>query len=195
MRMTPFIGIGTGRCGTTSLGHLIAACGPQTIHDKKGYLLSWVHSKSDRRALWKIVSYLRAGGGAISHSYLTHVETFRKRIPGLKVIHIGRPKNEVIRSMLRLRRFNGCPKYRTPFTERWKHETRHLFPRYKMAPVTELLSRYYDEYHERASQIKDMYNMEMAELNDDRRLRKLFDWLEISSGDQVFLRRRQWNKT
>lgn len=98
------LGIGTGRCGTTSLAHLLDGCRGCKVYHEMGApaaALSWDFDSEAAQS--KLEQLRRLKGivtGDVAFYYLNYVPFFFECLEDLRIIHIYRGKSEVIRSFM-----------------------------------------------------------------------------------------------
>jgi len=99
----PFVGIGTGRCGTVSLSRIIGACRHVCCTHER-FVTNWYTPKESR--LIKLKNFLLESyesgelHGEIQPHLLPHVPLLRKWIPELRIICLHRPCEEVVALMM-----------------------------------------------------------------------------------------------
>lgn len=141
---TPLVfGLGTGRCGTLSLAHLLGVS-----HEMQ--LLPWEPEPKLLDALWPRV--VRAGGD-VSLSWLGYVPEILARDPEARFVCLQRERAATVRSWLR--QLRGRDQFFMPMT--WKDavtgeaHVRNVFPALD-GPIPEAVDRYYTLYYERAAE-------------------------------------------
>ena len=103
---TPFVGVGTGRCGTHSLCHILNAC-ENVVVGHEGYHLYWYRTNEE---VGRLVRFLRDGKrenvlrGNIGQANLPHIAELRSSIKDLPVVCMHRDKDATVESFVR---YNG----------------------------------------------------------------------------------------
>ncbi len=193
------VGMGAGRCGTTSLAWLLSLQ-PSTVasHESRP-LLPWdtARSPQDVRTRFRALADrypLVARVGDVASFYLPYVDEILAAFSDTRVICLRRDREETVESFLQWLS-------RTRNTERvnhWSAERDGLttdeydicFPKYSSIDLPTALRRYWDDYYTRAA---DLARQEperfrifdvSATLNDPRHLSELLSWLEIPPDQQ-----------
>ena len=145
-------GLGTGRCGTTSLAHLIDLQ-PDAIgtHELRGPRIAWQNGEEEvERVLDALAAELAAGAtlaGEIGFYYLPYVARIRARFPDARFVVLQRERAATVESFLEKtadKTNHWAPSPRFGRLKRWNH----CFPTYD-AKLTrrEAVGRYWDEYY------------------------------------------------
>ncbi|NKC11942.1 MAG: hypothetical protein GKR94_06990 [Gammaproteobacteria bacterium] len=157
MRLPVILGIGTGRCGTLSLATLLNAQeGAAVTHERFSYELKWEATESTRQA--RVRDIIKSSGegmiGDVHSAWLPYVEHALAASQDVKIICLRRARAAVIQSFL---------DWLDP-VEHWTpaKETKSLwsdcFPTYPdLHDRREALSRYWDAYYVRVSQLMRHY--------------------------------------
>jgi hypothetical protein len=169
------IGLGTGRCGTTSLSELLSLQDDSDVtHETNGknqFLVNWLKNEED---LTKIINFIddkkKSFKGDVAFWYLPYVESLIEVYPGVKFVVIQRNKEEVINSYLnwvKNPRNHWSSNPDDSFTKcRWDK----CYPKF-IGNKREALEKYIDYYKlevERLSQLyKDKFKIiDINDLND-----------------------------
>lgn len=217
--MIPFIGIGTGRCGTKSLAEILDFCsGTQVLHE--GWLTPWY--TKDMAELNKMIQWLQAGKvvgsirGSVALCYLPHIPYLRKKIPELKVVHIWRDHDAVVNSFMRM---HGGISRILPETKQKaaQNANRHvnanpnfhrlagspaIFPKIKVPKDIQgkslraqaSYSLYWHYYFDEVRKLEDYYELSVKDLNNNGELHKLCDYLGIKKEQRRFPKNRRYNR-
>jgi hypothetical protein len=189
------IGIGTGRCGTMSLALLLGGGRDCTVsHEKNARTeaLPWEFDPERARAkLEKLVGLPGVLSGDVALYYLNYVEFFLERVPDLRVVHIYREKESVVRSFLE----------KTAGRNHWMPNDPaarpdpvwdKCFPKYPdAASKAEAVARYYDEYILAVARLMTKWadrilSCNVAHLNNVHQQSLLFDFLEVPEASRRF---------
>lgn len=191
--MLNFIGIGTGRSGTSSLAHIVAACA-NTCVSHEGYPSDWYKVGPN---IGKLVLKMRHNKsevlGEVSCNLLPHIQHLRGPIPDLRVVCLHRNKSDVVKSFMA----NVGTGLRPGDRPTWKG----LGPAERLpiidAATSEQSWEFYWEYAEELMRMvkEPVLHMQMLSLNDDFSLKELFDFLDIPTKDVILTDRRIWNSS
>src|SRR3990172_5116373 len=208
----PFIGIGTGRCGTRSLKEILNHCkNVQVVHEV--FLQPW-YPPINAGVLHSQIAFLNSDRdeflrGAVSLTSLHVVTKIRRVIPDLKVVHIYRDRDEVAnsftvnhlgvsRAIYGMEEMSISQQKTHWKANPWIHPLAgmpEIFPKFDVDDCMESYKMYWDLYMETASQIKDIYTIHMMDLNNDKELKSLFEYLSIHLNDRYYPIQRLYNKT
>lgn len=189
------IGFGTGRCGTMSLARIINQCNRTMVqHEFRGYRTDWyVRNRRKTRRMLRFFKDQSSKGilaGDVALYWLPHILFLREAMPNMKLIHLYRPKEEVVASFLRR---SSDERVRPSDTGRRRCLEDNMFPTIDGATPQQALGFYWEMYEQWAWSIEDVYHMSVYDLNGD--LSGLFDYLEIPDQDRVFPTRTRYNES
>ena len=190
-----FLGIGTGRCGTVSLAKLIGGCDNcEVFHEanwehkqhKHNTPLPWVFDEGQASLRIKNMKKRESVDslfGDVAFYYLNYLDFFLKEYPNLKIVHIHRDKEEVVKSYLAktssefsAKEYDNWTKGSNIADKIWTP----CYPQYEVDSKREGISRYYDEYISKTEKYKDrMFEIDVKNLNSFEYQTKLFDYLQI----------------
>jgi len=175
------IGIGTGRCGTVSLGRLLNLQPDAHITHEKRPLLPW--DMEDKKPIKVQLDDLRRRqkrfkfAGDVASAWLPYLPRLFREFTDIKVVGLWRDKEGFVESFMRQ---SGPRDNWTKGAEVVQPEFCKCFPKYEAKTKEENLGLYWEEYNatmfdwEKKGQVKtfpvDMLN---AEESQD----VLFDWL------------------
>jgi hypothetical protein len=195
--MVPFIGTGSGRCGTTTLARILSRCaGVRATHESSAFrLCDWtgMNNEQFKKAAF---DFHRVGGRAFGDvAFYWSRRTFDLKIdvPPLKVVVLWRSCDEVVRSFLD--RWGGKSRFLPPshadYLASGLPEWHSMFPVYDRPTAEESLKQHHRETYMRMHEFgcnwpDDIFWMHTQSLNDDAILRDLFAFLEIPEGDRAF---------
>ncbi len=200
--MTPSIvlGIGSGRCGASSLAAVLnQQPGVQVTHEEPP-LLPWKREPGERVIRERLARFRRTRDahlvGDVASFYLPYLEDAIAVEPGIRIVCLKRPREEVIESFCRwLERANPLPTNhwaKTPGSG-WHHDPirTRIFPQYETQDRREGIARYWDEYYARVSQLMARYSDQVRlfetkrALNTEDGLRELLGFVGIPPEQQV----------
>jgi len=190
-----FLGIGSGRCGTASLSRIISACrNTRVTHECSDYRSPWYKIDPSKFAAFvadaNTCSKTNTLFGDIAPYWLPHISKIKDTYPALKVICMKRSKSETVRSFLK-----KCPGYSQlrlqdrHFSSEWWQQ----FPTIESPTIQSAWEFYWDFYYSEVDKLTDVFMVETKDLNLDRCIEGIFDYLGISTEDRVFISRRKFN--
>lgn len=154
------IGIGTGRCGSVSLGHLLdAQVGADVGHESRP-MLPWLHSESDFARKWRQLQD-RNGElvGDVCHSWLPYVEDLVRVCPQVRIVCLQRDCAKIVDSF----ELKVARKRKNHWMEhdgrQWTKDARHdpTFPKYAVDDMREALALYCRDYYARVDELIGKY--------------------------------------
>lgn len=144
------VGLGTGRCGTTSLATLISRQpGWNCAHERKPFL-SWEREPHwDRHFIDRRTNYADVG-----FYYLPYVEKLLVRYPEMQFLCLQRDRADTIASFCRVRPpgtnwFSSTP----DALNQWDR----AFPKFNCVRFPEAVGKYWDAYYACAAQFEEEY--------------------------------------
>ncbi|HET6878695.1 MAG TPA: sulfotransferase, partial [Pirellulales bacterium] len=161
------LGIGSGRCGTLSLAHVLAAQPETHASHEDPPLLPWKpkpgRSVMEQRFVrWRRKCKDAAVVADAASFYLPYVEQAIAHEPDLRVICLKRPREEVVESFCKwLERIN--PLKINHWVDRpppgWHHDPvwTRIFPQYDVEDREQGIRRYWDEYYSRVDELVARY--------------------------------------
>lgn len=181
MKNNIIIGLGTGRCGTTSLSRLL------NIQKKSHF----THEHAFEKMPWKIdekrfknlySKFLNTDYdflGDVSFYNLPYVDLFLKQDPNTKFILLKRNREAVVKSFLKKTR--GMNHWNEPYL--WDPGTRESpwdksFPKFTTRTKAEAIGQYWDYYYELCEKIdKDkVYQINLRDLNNEKECIKMLNF-------------------
>lgn len=186
--MSLIFGLGTGRCGTHSLAHLLNSQ-PNTVvtHELGGRpVLPWILNEGSIKLAHETINYLNSNGvnGDVAFYWLPYVHTMLEHSPNIKFVVLKRDRQAVIDSFMKW----------TPTRNHWKNhmglewienEWDQCFPTYSNdLTKEEAIGKYWDEYYETVDRLLRIYpdNMiifQTEDLNNQEKVTKLLEWCGI----------------
>jgi len=189
----PFIGLGTGRMGTTSLQKLVGACQNTIVgHEQKQYLTAW-HEDKNIHKIDRLIEWLESNAqkgllvGEVTPSLVPRVDYIRDKID-VKIICLHRSKEEVVESYMK-----KC-KNRSLILpdQKWSNWCKYA-PTISAKDVRTSYEAYWELYERVAADITDAYHFNTHDLSNKKSLEQLFKFLDIPKGDWEFLKKTKWN--
>jgi hypothetical protein len=181
-----FLGIGTGRCGTNSLAAILNQVkGAAVTHE--GQLFRSDKWGDPGSCVENFIKQRPAVGlyGDVAFYHLPVISAFKEKIPGLKLVSLHRSKQEVAESFLR--RIGSDARLHDSL-EGWNK----MFPVIRENTAIASWLKYCDMYEEELSKL-DTYCLQTSDLNDNKKLNDLFDFLEVKEKDRVYPKVRVFN--
>ena len=184
------IGLGSGRCGTMSLMHLLNSQ-PNSNFTHEALPMPWNHNPPEAQSEMFKRLFLRNEEyiGDVGYYWINHTETMLSVKPDAKFICMKRDRQEVVESMWNFTRgLNVHP------TDDWFM----MSPRYKAEPK-EAVGLMWDEYYGLAERLQKQYPKHFVivlvdKLNSEDGVRCLLDFAGIPKDDQVIETRIWLNK-
>lgn len=198
MKRIPFIVFGTGRCGTTSLHKMLVNCeNTSVLGEHSPYKVNWYkpdESKLQGLARWfKRESNKGLLPGSVARYWLPHISCLRKKVPELKLICLHRNKEDTVKSWMKWKAAPGKPP-----RDRLRPGRRHMydvFPIIDAHTIQQSYEFYWEMYEEWSRSIKNVYHVDMLDLNDKTKVADIFDYLEVPEQDKVFLEKTRYNQS
>ncbi len=153
------IGLGTGRCGTQSLAHLLnAQSAAEVYHEKEEDKIGWKDSEKEIDALldWGMTtSHLRLVGDVALY-YLPYVEYILARNQNVKFICLQRDcTNTVVSYMRQTSELNHWIEHQGVG---WQlNEWDHCYPKYDVPDKQSALTLYWYDYYFTATRLQALY--------------------------------------
>lgn len=193
MNIKIIIGVGTGRCGTTSLAKIISLQPKHLITHESEPHLPW---NFDESMIQQKISYLQKYDaevvGDAGFYYLPYLEYLIERYNNIKVIGLKREKQKVIKSYLK--KTKGRNHWMEHDGSKWRlDEWYDKYPKYQAKTKKEALSRYWEEYYDILETIKRKYpsnilvmDMNYA-LNDLEGINKILSFIGVEETKRVLV--------
>ncbi len=186
-------GLGTGRCGTTTLSHLLTEQESSSISHELGGALPFLSWEKDRPSLLRFLGIIHnrseAYVGDISFYLLPYVSDICRTFPSAKFIVLKRDKQETISSYMR--KTEGRNHWMNHDGTEWKRDIwDKCYPKYNTSSKIEALSSYYDEYYEACERIKNdnFFFLNTEDLNDELKCSEMFEFCGYSEYKFVKIR-------
>ena len=176
-------GIGSGRCGTTSLSSILNdQSGANVTHEMSGKIrLPWEFDEKRIEAYLDSISKREEQiVGDVSFYLINYMPYIINRFPNCKIVALKRNKEETIDSMMRktlgLNHWVSNPQRFSPFDE--------CFPKFDYClNKRDRISMYYDLYYDLVDKIENnrIFHLETIMLNNKASLKELFTFCEIDN--------------
>lgn len=146
------VGLGTGRCGTHSLAHLLSSqIGVDCVHERPPSLSWRGEIDPGKQFRWARLSPARIYAD-IGFYYLPYIEQLMREFPQMRFLCLKRDKRETIASFLRVQPastnwFSDDPSF---CRDGWHR----CFPKYDTASFEAAVSRYWEDYYEKAHSLE-----------------------------------------
>lgn len=193
------LGIGTGRCGTHTLAEVLNAQPGAHVTHEHPPLLPWHPSPGRPGIRERLQRYRRTRRGRfigdVASFYLPYIEEAIAAEPGLRVVCLERPREEVVSSFCRwVDMVHPLP------TDHWSREPApgwhyhpvwsRIFPQYETTDRKEGLRLYWDEYHRTVAGLVRRYPehvrvFPIGALNDESGVRAILSFAGIPQELQV----------
>jgi hypothetical protein len=179
--MSPSIilGIGSGRCGTFSLAHVLNRQPGVEVSHEDPPLLPWRRETGEAVIRERFARFRRSRSGPIlgdvASFYLPYVEDAIVVEPDIRIICLKRPREEVVRSFCRwLDQVHPLPTnhWAEDPAPGWHHEPvwTRIFPQYATQNREEGIRRYWDEYYEKVADLVGRYPQHIRVFETERAL-------------------------
>ncbi len=187
-----WFGLGTGRCGTNSLAHLLDSQPGATVTHETVPVLPWT---LDRAAIDARIAALRARGsrfaGDVALSYLPYAEYLLDEHPDTRLLVLRRDRDETVQSYERLA--GGRNHFARHTADSWRADPQWdpCYPDYDEPNLRCALIRYWNEYSERAEDLAASHptRVKVADvpeaLSTASGVRDLLTYLGVPPGEQI----------
>lgn len=183
-------GLGTGRCGTTSLAHLLNHQRKAMVfHEIHGYRLAWSDSEDriERFLSWAMQQSRYELVGDVAFAYLPYVSHFLHLEPAIHFVCLQRDRAATLNSYLRFTKARKHWMQRdrpTSFGSRW-HQ---CFPKYDAVSKVEAIGYFWDDYYSTARDLERVYAgsfriFATQTLNTEEGQRSILEFAGISPED------------
>jgi len=181
------IGLGSGRCGTTSLTNLLNFQKDSFFSHEMIPHLNWNFQTLEiNTRLEELSKYPAKNSGDVSCYYLNYVTYINSVLPDTKFICLFREREKVVTSFS-----NHCIKrdFWTNNPNREHSPVEVSFPKYPITDKKIAIGMYWDEYYKKASELaKKLSNFRIfhiTELNSTRGVKEILDFAGFDKSDQV----------
>lgn len=188
MRKQLIIGLGTGRCGTTTLSRILANQKNSTFKHESKPILTWGFNKNEiDKKLKRIISQKGKYVGDVGLYYLNYVEYIIGKHPSSKFVILKRKKEEVVRSFLKKsKRYDLWRKDHLKGQNTWIK----AFPKYGVESKKVALENYWEDYYKKSNQLlkkfpSNIILFETNSLNSKKEINNLLDFCQIEEVDRA----------
>lgn len=197
----PFIVVGTGRCGTISIAHILNQCANTEVTHEE-HLLPW-HDRSTPM-VGEIIEEFKdkekqgITRGMVGYMYLPHLPEIRSACRNLRVVRMWRDKESTVDSFLRFGLFIVRSLDKQSWTDKTMGKPRDYaktFPLIDAASVKQSIEFYWEYYTKlmRDKVREPVFDLKTEELNEDDKLYQLCDFLGIPKCDIAFPEARKYH--
>lgn len=158
------IGVGSGRCGSTTLATLLDRQNNARVSHEHSPILYWNGASSADN--YHIERFRRLSArydlvGDVAHWWLPRLEMMIRRFPSVRVIALKRDRQATVRSFLAIKGGNG----RGAINHWVKHDGDYwkpniwdpCYPKYQSDSLEVAIGEYWDEYYRRVDSLKENY--------------------------------------
>jgi len=193
-RRAPFLALGTGRCGSSSLATILGNCYNTEITHEKWRGVKW--NDINPPELDEMISHFNQKAnegvliGDVQQTLFPHIRYLRSKIPDLKIICLHRDKESTVSSFMGFQPISL-------FHHKEKEILRHhgypvmkkavdWFPTFYEAQDREdSFKLWWELCNTMMSTIEEpVYHFDISYLNQDEKLQELMNWLDIPDEDR-----------
>lgn len=196
----PFIGVGTGRCGSHTLVKILGACKKVAcVHEF--VQIPWYDGGGDPvlgKLIRRFKDHKEEGimSGEVGPCLIRHISSLRSAFPGLKVICLHRSKDETVNSYLNygksmpplrpLERYKWADGCMGP--ERMDAGVVKCFPVIDAASRAQSISFWWEMYEAMMAEIaQPVHHIHVKALNIPEQVGGIFDFLAIPIDNRVYI--------
>lgn len=190
----PFLVFGAGRCGTTSMYHILQSCkNVAVIREDSPYMVDWYNPEEKR--LDQLVDWFNQHkikgrvAGSVARYWLPHVETIRKKTGKLNLICLHRSKEGSIESWM---------KWKGVTTDRLRpgrSDNYSRFPIIDAHTIKQSYEFYWEMYEAWSRSIEGVFHVSMQSLNDKRKVNEILEHLGVAKKNRTIPKDRKMNKS
>jgi len=195
------IGIGTGRCGSSSLSQLLKEQNANAFFSHEHPVrLAW--GKSGQRLEWhlqrfKLLSKHFDFFGDVSHWWLPHCEQLLSLYPSCKIVALQREKTETIESFVNIKKtkHGTINHWSSSDANRIPNMWDECYPTYAIPHIEECLARYWEDYYTEVQDLKEKFassvlivrTEQLADPETQRQLLEFCGFNEIGINSDIHL--------
>lgn len=203
MKKRILIGLGTGRCGTTSLYRLLNFQKNSNISHELEPILTWkFNKKSIDKKIFQLINKKEKYVGDVAFYYLPYIEYIIKKFPQIKFICLKRIKKEVVKSFVTHTNKWNWNHWIVHIGNKWKKAGKwdDAFPKYNLDSKEKAITRYYEDYYKEIRKLikkypKNVNLFKIDDLNNQKRIKKILDFCKIEDKDQKIITNIKENKS
>lgn len=192
------IGLGSGRCGTTSLAVLLDMQANTTVTHEGFIPLPWYKSLTHFRFHVDYIKSIRrfGVGGDVSFYHLNYIDGYVHELENVKFICLKRNKEDTVKSLDTISTKFGVNHFTSIDSKHWDHSKwsltdddtakfRNTFPKYDAVKL-DAINTYYDDYYNIAKMYEIKYPNQFRifdmnrVLNNQEGQAEMFNFLEIT---------------
>jgi len=174
-------GLGTGRCGTTTLSQMLTHQKSSNVSHELGGAIPFLPWKKHRPSLinflHRIIKRKEVYVGDISFYLLPYISDIIDIFPNSKFIVLKRDKQETISSYIK--KTEGRNHWMNHDGRKWNLDVwDRCYPKYNVDNKFDAISNYYDEYYETCDKIKNdnFFFLNTEDLNNKSRSFEVFEF-------------------
>lgn len=188
------IGLGSGRCGSVSLAHLLDAQPGATVSHESKPMLPWRRSDADFSRKWQELLARRGKlVGDVCHSWLPYVPDLIRVCPDVRIVCLQRDCGRIVDSF----ELKVARKRKNHWMEHdgrtWARDPEYdpTFPKYPVADMREALALYCRDYYAGVDEVIQKYPDNVRKwttqeaLNTAEGMTAILDFVGVPSQDQV----------
>ena len=168
------IGIGTGRCGSSSLAQLLKEQHSNGFFSHEHPVrLKW--GESDQRLDWHLQRLKILSGhfdyfGDVSHWWLPHCEKLLSLYPNCKIVALQRSKSKTIQSFVNIKKtkHGSINHWSSNDSSRVQNAWDECYPTYPITKVDECLDAYWEDYYARVHALHEKFPTSIHIVNTER---------------------------
>lgn len=184
-------GMGSGRCGTTSLYRLLNFQKNSKITHESKPLLTWKFNKNKiDNKLGKILNQKKRYVGDVASYYLPYIEYIIKKYPSSKFIILKRPKKEVVESFLKKTKKRKWNHWTKKEIKKKHNRWDQIFPKCNLKSKKEAIGKYWEDYYFLSKKLIKKYPKNVKgfltdDLNSKEGVKNIINFCEIDKKNQI----------
>jgi len=184
------IGLGSGRCGTTSLYRLLNLQKNSHIRHESKPMLTWEYDKEKiDNKLEKILSKNKRYVGDVASYYLPYIEYIISKNPSAKFIILKRSREEVVKSFIKKTAKHDWNHWKINPRKNEINQWDSIFPKYNLNSKEEAIRKYWNRYYQKCEKLLKKYPenvkiFNMEDLNSKTKVKDILDFSGIKEKDQ-----------
>jgi len=190
MKKKIVIGLGTGRCGTVSLTHLLDSQESAYVTHERPFLLPWKFDETlAKNKIEQLTSATSSFTGDVAYYYLPYVEYMIESGIDVSFVCLQRNRFDTIRSYLR--KTAGRNHWVDHDGKYWTRDPNYdkTYPSYLSSSKEQALGFYYDEYYSTAQKLQEKYPdkfkvFNTEDLNNEASVKEILDFIGVKADQQ-----------